>query len=74
MADEPRDNFGELKTLVAELRGRLPPNLTKRQYDDIGMWMLKACWLGEGKPLNEVFELPTYDEKPKLNVIQGDKT
>lgn len=60
-----------LRALVSELRGRLGPNLSKRQCDDIGMYLLKAVWLGEGKPLSLVFEPINYEpERPNLRLVR----
>lgn len=62
-------NFEGLKTLVAELRGRMPPNLTERQYQDIGMWMLKAFRLGHGDDIAAVFAMGPPRERPKLRLV-----
>jgi hypothetical protein len=66
------DKFDALKALVAELRGRLG-NLTERQSQDVGMWLLKALWLGEGRPLSDVFEPVFYDrpQRPALRLVAG---
>lgn len=41
------------------------PPLSDRQAQDIGMYMLKAMWLGAGEPIELVLEPVTYgDPKP----------
>jgi hypothetical protein len=67
--DADLTEFVALQALVSELRGRLPANLTEREYADVGMWMLKALWLGQGQPLNVVFETVTHDQRPRLRLV-----
>ena len=60
----PDEEFGLLIILVADLRSRMPP-LSDRQAQDVGMYMLKAMWLGAGEPIELVLEPVTYgDPKP----------
>lgn len=58
-----------LRALVDELRSRLPA-MNERQYQDVGMWMLKAFWHGKGEPPAVVFEMPDYDRKPTLTLVK----
>lgn len=66
----PIDELGALRTLVQELRSRLPP-MSERQLNDVGMYMLRACWLGSGEPLELVLEPVIYDDpaKPALSLV-----
>lgn len=70
MTDKDWDDLEVLRTLVSELRGRMPPNLTERQYQDIGSWMLKAVWLGQGVPYTEVLAIDT-PEQPRLRLVSS---
>lgn len=63
------EQFDILRTLISELRGRMPPNLTERQYQDIGSWMLKAMWLGQGRTATEVLSI-NDNAKPPLSIVR----
>jgi hypothetical protein len=57
------DDLEVLRTLETELKGRFT-NLTPGQSAAIGHWLLKAYWLGEGKPCEEVLAT-IKNESPK---------
>ena len=61
-ADVAEDRWACFQAVVTELRARLLP-LTAEQWQWVGIYMLKALWLGEGKSTNEVLQLKIYDEK-----------
>ena len=62
------DRLLVLRALVGELRERLAP-LTQDQRDYVGMYLLKAVWLGEGKPIAEVLEHWEPERRPKLTIV-----
>jgi len=64
--------FNALRALVSELRERLP-GITEEQSQHVGNYLLKALWLGWGRPHAEVFG-PIEDEerRPHLRLVPLD--
>jgi hypothetical protein len=61
------ERFGRMRVLIANARDDLGP-MNERQRQLLGLYMLQACWLGQGRDYEE---RPTLEvAKPALTVVR----
>lgn len=64
-----------IRDIVADLRTKAHADPSMPLWQQIGMSVLAAVWLGEGKPPEDVYGcLVEQPERPRLTVVDGGAT